>query len=216
MSFKGAIFDVDGVLIDTAYIHFLSWRNVFKKYNINFTFNDFKTKIDGLPREKGIIKILPDITSREVKKIAKEKQKYFIYFLNKSKVKKIKGAKKILFLLKKRKIKLAVASSSKNAKVNLIKSGFYSLFDIDAKGSEIKRGKPYPDIFLKASKMLKLKPEECVVFEDSQAGVDAAKNAGMRCIGIVKGKNKLKNADLLIKDFSEINIKKINDLFERT
>jgi len=215
MSFKGAIFDVDGVLIDTAYIHFLSWREVFKKYNINFTFNDFKSKIDGLPRERGIIKILPNISDKEVKKIAKEKQKYFIYFLNKNKIKKIKGAKKILFLLKKSKIKLAIASSSKNAKINLLKSGFYHFFDIDAKGSEIKRGKPHPDIFLKAAKLLKLKPEECIVFEDAQAGVDAAKNAGMKCIGIVKDKNKLKNADLIIRDFSRITIKKINDLFER-
>ncbi len=215
MPFRGAIFDVDGVLIDTAYIHFLSWREVFKNYGIDFTFKDFKEKIDGLPREKGILKILPDISKKELKKIALHKQKFFVKFLNKNKIKKIKGAKKFLISLKRKNIKIAIASSSKNAKRNLIKVGFYSLFDIDAKGSEIKRGKPFPDIFLKAAKMLKLQPGNCVVFEDAQAGIDAAKKAGMRCVGIIRNKNKLKNADILIKDFSEINYKKIKYLFER-
>lgn len=215
MNFKGAIFDVDGVLIDTAYIHFLSWREVFKRYNIDFTFDDFKKKIDGLPREKGIKKILPDVTNRELKRIAGQKQKYFISFLKKNKIKKIKGAKNFLISLKQKNIKIAIASSSKNAKRNLIKTGFYFLFDIDAKGSEIKRGKPHPDIFLKAARLLKIPPSDCVVFEDAQAGIDAAKKAGMKCIGIIRNKNKLRNADILIKDFSEINFKKIKYLFER-
>ena len=92
---------------------------------------------------------------------------------------------------------------------------FYSLFDIDAKGSEIKRGKPHPDIFLRATKLLKLQPYNCVVFEDAQAGIDAAKKAGMICVGVIRNKNKLKNADILIKDFSEINFNKIKCLFEK-
>ncbi|MBP7791604.1 MAG: beta-phosphoglucomutase family hydrolase [Candidatus Goldbacteria bacterium] len=215
MPFKGAIFDVDGVLIDTAYVHFLSWKEAFKKYNIDFTFKDFKSKIDGLPREKGIIKILPDITRQELHEVAEQKQKYFIKFLKKNKIKKIKGAKKFLISLKRENIKIAVASSSKNAKRNLIRTGLYCLFDADADGSEIKRGKPHPDIFLKAAKMLKLHPSVCVVFEDAQAGVDAAKEAGMKCVGIIRDKNKLKGADVLIKDFSEINVQKIKSIFER-
>ncbi|MCX7699206.1 MAG: beta-phosphoglucomutase family hydrolase [Candidatus Goldbacteria bacterium] len=214
MPFKGAIFDVDGVLIDTANIHFLSWREVFKKYNIKFTFDDFKRKVDGLPREKGILKILPNIKKNELKKIAEQKQKYFINFLKKNKIKKIKGAKKFLISLKKQNIKIAIASSSKNAKRNLIKAGFYFMFDVDAEGFKIKRGKPYPDIFLKTAKLLKLNPADCVVFEDSQAGIDAAKRAGMKCIGVIKDNNKLKKADMFIKDFSEINIKKIKYLFK--
>lgn len=215
MAFKGAVFDVDGVLIDTAYIHFLSWKEVFKKYNIDFTFDDFKKKIDGLPREKGIEKILPCVTNQELKRIARQKQKYFIYFLKKNKIKKIKGAKKFLISLKQKNIKIAIASSSRNAKRNLMKTGLYFLFDIDANGSEIKRGKPHPDIFLKAAKLLKIPPSDCVVFEDSQAGIDAAKKAGMKCIGIIRNKNKLKNTDILIKDFSEINFKKIKYIFEK-
>jgi len=215
MPFKGAIFDVDGVLIDTAYIHFLSWREVFKKYGIDFTFDDFKKRIDGLPREKGIIKVLPDVTNRQLKKIAAQKQKFFIKYLNKNEIKKIKGVKKFLVSLKRKNIKIAIASSSKNAKKNLIRIGFYSLFDIDAKGSEIKRGKPHPDIFLRATRLLKLQPYNCVVFEDAQAGIDAAKKAGMICVGVIRNKNKLKNADILIKDFSEINFNKIKCLFEK-
>lgn len=214
MCFKGAIFDVDGVLIDTTQIHFLSWREIFKKYNIDFTFDDFKEKIDGLPREKGIKKILPGVTYQEIKKIASQKQKYFINFLKKNKIKKIKGIKNFLMSLKQKKIKVAIASSSKNAKRNLIKVGLYFLFDIDAKGFEIKRGKPHPDIFLKAARLLKISPSDCVVFEDAQAGIDAAKKAGMKCIGIIRNKTKLRNADILIKDFSEINFKKINYLFK--
>jgi beta-phosphoglucomutase len=215
MVFKGTIFDVDGVLIDTAYVHFLSWKEAFKRYNIDFTFNDFKSKIDGLPREKGIIKILPDITRQELHEVAEQKQEYFMEFLKKNKIKKIKGAKKFLISLKRENIKIAVASSSKNAKNNLIKAGLYHLFDADANGSEIKRGKPHPDIFLKAAKLLKLHPSDCVVFEDAQAGVDAAKKAGMKCVGITRNKDKLNGADILIEDFSGITVQKIKSIFEK-
>ncbi len=209
MGLKGVIFDVDGVIIDTAPVHHKSWKETFKNYGIKkFTFLDFKNKIDGMPRAKGVLKIFPGLDEKTVKKICEEKQIYFNGFLKKEGVKKFSSTVKLMKDLKKAGILLCMASSSKNARHILESEGIYDLFDADAEGSEVKRGKPYPDIFLKAAKKLKLKAEECIVIEDSQAGIDAAVAAKIKCVGVSR-EHALKGADLTVKDLKEVSVKKL-------
>jgi beta-phosphoglucomutase len=216
MRFRGAIFDVDGVVIDTAHIHHKSWEAALKKYGMKFTYADFKNKIDGLPRAKGARRILPDFSKKEIQHVFDEKQKHFVEFLKKGKIRVFKSTVDLIIKLKKHKIRIAMASSSRNAAGSLKKTGLYRHFDIDAEGAYVKRGKPYPDLFLKAAKRLKLKPEDCVVFEDAQIGLIAARRAGMRSVGIKRDvKNRLSGADLIVKDLRHVSVKKIESLFHK-
>jgi beta-phosphoglucomutase len=215
MKFRGAIFDVDGVIIDTAHIHHKSWEIVLKKYGIKFTYADFKSKVDGLPRAKGAAKILPNFSGKQINHVFDEKQKYFLIFLEKEKIKVFHSTVILMKKLKKHGIKLAMASSSRNAANNLKKVGLFKHFHVDAEGAYVKRGKPFPDLFLKAAKKLKLKPEDCVVFEDAQIGLIAAKRAGMKSVGVKRdSKNKLKGADLIVKDLRQVNIARLEALFK--
>lgn len=216
MRFRGAIFDVDGVVIDTAHIHHKSWEAALKKYGIKFTYADFKNKIDGLPRAKGARRILPGFSKKQIQAVFEEKQEYFIKFLKKEKITVFKSTVSLIKKLKKNRVKIAMASSSRNAVGNLKKAGLYRYFDTDAEGAYVKRGKPYPDLFLKAAKRLKLPPEDCVVFEDAQIGLIAAKRAGMRSVGIKRDKkNRLSGSDLIVNDLKNVTIKKLEALFHK-
>lgn len=212
--FKGAIFDVDGVIVDTAHIHHKSWEIVFKKYGIKFTFKDFKSKIDGKPRAFGARTILPKATDAEIKEICLEKQKHFERILKTGKIKVFKTTVDFIKMLKKQGIKLAMASSSKNAGPILKKVKIYPFFDAEVEGALLERGKPHPDIFLIAAKKLGLKIGECIVFEDAQIGIDAAVNANIRCVAINRDKSHLiTGANLRVSDFKQLSLKKIQDLF---
>jgi beta-phosphoglucomutase len=214
MKFRGAIFDVDGVIIDTAHIHHKSWEKVLKKYGIKFTYEDFKSKIDGLPRAKGAKRVLPRFSDKELRHVFEEKQGYFLEFLKKGKIKVFHSTVALIKKLKKHGIRLAVASSSRNAAANLKKVRLLRHFHTDAEGAYVKRGKPFPDLFLKAAKKLKLKPGECVVFEDAQIGLIAAKRAGMKSVGVKRDKkNKLSGADMIVNDLKDVTISKLEALF---
>ena len=212
--FKGAIFDVDGVIVDTAHIHHKSWEIVFKKYGINFTFKDFKSKVDGKPRAFGAKTILPEATDEEIRKICEEKQVYFERILKTGKIKVFKTTVDFIKMLKKKGIKLAMASSSKNAAPILKKVKIYPYFDAEVEGALLTKGKPHPDIFQIAAKKLKLKSSECIVFEDAQIGIDAAVNAKIKCAAINRDKSHLiTGADIRVSDFKQLSFKKIQDLF---
>ncbi|HRU38934.1 MAG TPA: beta-phosphoglucomutase family hydrolase [Candidatus Goldiibacteriota bacterium] len=215
MAFKGAVFDVDGVVIDTARIHHRSWQSALRKYGIKFTYRDFKSKVDGLPRAKGAKRILPGFSRKQIDKVFAEKQEYFLKYLSAGKIKVFSSTVRLIKQLKKRNIRIAMASSSRNAANSLKKAGLYSLFDVDAEGAYVKRGKPYPDIFIKAARKLGLKPSECVVFEDAQTGIQAAIAAGMKCVGIRREKiNPINGADLIVSDLKETNFNIIESLFK--
>jgi beta-phosphoglucomutase len=212
--FKGAIFDVDGVIVDTASIHHKSWEIVFKKYGLCFTFKDFKTKIDGKPRAQGARTILPDLSEAEIESICEEKQRHFERILKTGSIKVFRTTVAFIKMLKKKGIKVAMASSSRNARPILKKVGLYPLFDAEVEGAALTRGKPFPEIFLTAAEKLGLKPSECVVFEDAQIGIDAAVNGGIRCVAINRDStHRIKGADLRVKDFRELSFKKIAGLF---
>jgi beta-phosphoglucomutase len=213
-NFKGAIFDVDGVIVDTAHIHHKSWEIVLKKYGINFTFKDFKSKVDGKPRAFGARTILPDATAAQIADICEKKQEQFERILKTGKVKVFKTTVDFIKILKAKGIKLAMASSSKNAGPILKKVKVYPYFDAEVEGALLEKGKPHPDIFLIAAKKLSLKPSECIVFEDAQIGIDAAVNAKIKCVAINRDKSHLiTGADMRVNDFRQLSLEKIQDLF---
>ncbi len=213
MTFKGAIFDIDGVVIATEKLHYKAWKKVFLEYGKKFTFNEFKNTIDGMPRDKGARFIFPDLNEKEINKICEKKQFYFNQISKTEKAQIYNDAVDFLKQLKAKKIKTAIATSSKNAVPILKKTGLFRYFDVDAEGAFLKKGKPAPDIFLKAADKLKLKPFECVVFEDSLNGIIAAKRAKMKCVAILRDGKKIKNADIIIKKFNKKTFEKINKLF---
>ncbi len=216
MSFKGAIFDLDGVIVNTVPLHFKAWKRMFSEYGKEFTLKDYEDKVDGIPRMDGARAILTDISDDELDKAAAKKQGYFSDFLLEEGVNVYDTTVKLMKELRKNGIKIAVISSSKNCPDILRKTGLYSLIDTEINGKMILRGKPDPWIFTEAAKRLDLKPEECAVFEDAVLGVEAGKRAGIFTIGIDRrnAPERLKKADFIIKDLGEVDYRKLSDFIK--
>ncbi|MCD6133389.1 MAG: beta-phosphoglucomutase family hydrolase [Deltaproteobacteria bacterium] len=214
MSLEAVIFDLDGVVVDTVPLHFKAWKKMFSEYGKDFSFQDYKEKVDGIPRIDGARAILSHLSQEELKKAASKKQDYFLEFLEKEGVKVYESTLNLIKNLRKEGIKVAVISSSKNCLYILKKANIDNLFDVIITGNDIKRGKPHPDAFLLAIDRLNSTPERCVVFEDAVLGVEAAKTAGTKCIGIDRYNNpeRLKEADLVISDVSQISIEQLKQL----
>ncbi len=214
MEIKGGIFDSDGVVVETVGLHFKAWKKMFSEYNKEFSFDDYKKKVDGISRISGAKAILTDLSLDEVKKAAARKQKYFLEFLEKEGVRPYKGTLDLIKGLKNDNIKVAVISASKNCLTVLEKAGIKDLFDVIVTGHDVTKGKPNPEIFLLASERLKLNTDECVVFEDAVLGVEAAKRGGFKCIGIDRynAPSRLKKADFVVSDLSGMNVERLEEV----
>ncbi len=215
--FKGAIFDLDGVVVNTVPIHFRAWKRMFAEYGRKFTLQDYKEKVDGITRIDGGRAILTDLSTKELVKATDKKQKYFLEYLKKEKIPVFKTTIKLMKELRSKDIKIAVISSSKNSPYILKRTGIIKLLDVEINGKDIKKGKPDPQIFLMAAGEMRLKPKNCVVFEDAILGVKAAKRAKMLCVGIDRHNNpqRLKEADIVVNDLREVNYNKLIPLFGR-
>ena len=185
---KAAIFDLDGVIVDTAHYHFIAWQRLAKELGISFTEAD-NERLKGVSRMRSLEIILEigGVTLTESKKeeFATKKNSWFVEYIEKIKPKEIfPGVREMLQNLQQQGYKVALASSSKNANtvIRLLQIGH--LFDAIVDGTMITHTKPDPEIFLLAAKKLGLSPADCVVFEDAEAGVEAALAAGMKCVGV--------------------------------
>ena len=216
MSFKGAIFDLDGVIVNTVPLHFKAWKRMFEEYGKTFTFQDYKEKVDGIPRMDGARAILTDLDEAELDKAATRKQGYYLEQVDKGEVDIYESTVKLVKELKEKSIKVAAASSSRNCRYILEKARLIDLFDAVIGGGDFKVGKPAPDIFLLAASKINLPPAECIVFEDAKLGVEAAKNGKMLCIGIAREGHRelLEKADIIVEDLREIDYKKLKGLFK--
>lgn len=184
----GFIFDLDGVIVDTAKYHFKAWQSLAKNLQYNFTEQD-NEQFKGVSRVRSLELLLE---MAQYKATEKEKEQWLIdknthylaliSHMNNSEI--LPGITEILKALKAQKIPVALGSASKNAKPILEKVGLLSYFDVLVDGNEVTMAKPNPEVFLTAAKGLGVAPEDCVVFEDAQAGVAAAKAAKMTCVGI--------------------------------
>ncbi len=219
MNFKGAIFDLDGVIVDTVPLHFKAWKNMFNEYGKNFTFEDYKEKVDGIPRMAGARAILKELSDEELDKAAAKKQGYFLEFLETDGINVYQTSRSLMEELRSKNIKIAIISSSKNCPYILQKAGLNHLLDAVISGRDIEagKGKPDPWIFLEAMARVGLRPDECVVFEDAVLGVEAAKKAEAKTIGVDRHNDptRLMKADLIVKDLGEVDYKRLKALVEK-
>ena len=214
MSLKGAIFDLDGVLVDTVPLHFKAWKRMFNEYGKEFNFKDYKQKVDGIPRLDGARAILTDLPQDELVEAGTRKQGYYLDFLKQEGIDVYQSSVDLIKELKGKGVKIAVISSSKNCHFILEKSGLLQLIDAEINGNDITKGKPDPQIFLMALQKLGLSASECTVFEDAVLGVEAAKRADIFTVGVDRHQDpeRLKQADLIVIDLAEVNFSKLETL----
>lgn len=212
---KAAIFDLDGVIVNTVPLHFKAWQRMFKEYGKDFTFEDYKEKVDGIPRTDGAKAILTDLSDEDLKKAGDKKQAYLLEYLEKEKIPAYDTTVDLIKSIKKDGLKIGVISSSKNCMSILKKINLVDIFDVIITGNDITKGKPDPQAFFMAAERMSSEPKACVVFEDAVLGVEAAKNAGMKCVGIDRygSPERLKKADLVVSDLGEITLKNVKELF---
>ena len=215
--FNVAIFDLDGVLVDTVPIHFKAWKKMFSEYGIDFTFDEYKNKVDGIPRCDGARAILRDLDKTQLEQAAERKQNYFLEFIEKEDIPVYASSVYLVKQLKDHNKKIAFISSSRNCKDILKRVGIINLADVIIDGNDITKGKPDPQIFQLAAQKLNYMSEECVVFEDAVLGVKAAVNAKMLCVGIDRYGNpkRLSEANLVVEDLSRTDYKTIKELFNK-
>ena len=209
------IFDLDGVLVDTAKYHFKAWKRLTDMLGIDFTEND-NERLKGVSRMASLEIILEigNIHLDENKKLeyATLKNNWYIEYISKMTPSEIlPGCIRFITELKKEKILIAIGSASKNTPMILERVGIQGMFDAVADGNNITKAKPDPEVFLKAAEMIGIRPEECVVFEDAVAGVQAALNAGMMCIGI-GSPEVLTKAHFVVPGLYEMNVGKLREI----
>ena len=185
---KGFLFDLDGVIVDTAVFHFQAWRRLAQKLGGDFT-EEQNEQLKGVSRVDSLKKIIEwtgaTVSDEEFQTLMVEKNEWYLELVQGiGPQDALPGALNFLQTAYDQGVRIALGSASKNAPMILEKLGITPLFTAIIDGNNVVNGKPHPEVFLKGAEALGLEPSECVVFEDSIAGVQAAKTGGMSSVGI--------------------------------
>ena len=204
MTYKACLFDLDGVLVDTAIYHFQAWKMLGENFNYQLT-EEQNEQLKGVSRVESLNRILDwanySATSEQKEAWLIEKNENYLQLIsNMNPAEILPGVLDFLGQIKELGYKIALGSASKNSEVILTKTGLLPWFDLIIDGNKVTKSKPDPEVFLKGAEGLGFKPEECIVFEDAQAGVEAAKKGGMKAIGIGEA-DVLSEADKVIPTF---------------
>ncbi|QDO93551.1 beta-phosphoglucomutase [Formosa sediminum] len=207
MKTKGFIFDLDGVIVDTAKYHFLAWKNLANSLGFDFTETQ-NEQLKGVSRVESLKKILAwgetTVSDEKFQDLMALKNTEYLEYINKMNNSEIlPDVPRVLDYLIAKNQGVSLGSASKNARVILEKVNLLNKFKTIVDGNDVTKAKPDPEVFLNAAKSLNINPEDCVVFEDSVAGVQAANTANMISIGI-GSKDVLHEADYVFNDFTEI------------
>jgi len=186
MAIKAIIFDLDGVITDTAEFHYQSWQQMADEEGLDFS-REKNEQLRGVSRRRSLEIILEgeELPEEEMQRLMAKKNGYYQEKLKQMTADDmLPGARELIREVRERGLKTAVASASRNARtvIDALKIG--QLFDTISDGNSVENPKPAPDLFLHTAEKLKLKPEECAVLEDAEAGIDAALAAGMIAVGI--------------------------------
>ena len=186
----GAIFDLDGVLVDTAKYHYLAWKRLACELGFDFTERD-NERLKGVSRVRSLEILLElgrvALDGPHKEAAAAKKNRWYVEYLGTlDEAALLPGAKEFLCRLREAGIGAALGSASKNAPLILERLNIAGFFSAIIDGNAVAKAKPDPEVFLKGAAALSLPPENCVVFEDSLAGIEAAKRGGMRAIGVGK------------------------------
>jgi beta-phosphoglucomutase len=215
MRVQACIFDLDGVIVDTAKYHFLAWKRLADQLGILFKEED-NERLKGVSRMDSLDIILEignrEISDRQKMEYATLKNNWYVDYISRMTPDEIlPGSVEFINELRGAGIRVAIGSASKNTPMILERVGIKALFDAVADGNVVSKAKPDPEVFLKAASMVGIAPENCVVFEDAIAGVQAALNAGMMCIG-VGSPEILTEPHSVISGLNEMSIKKLKTI----
>ncbi len=198
---SACIFDLDGVIVDTAHYHFLAWRRLANElgFDLNETQNE---RLKGVSRMRSLEIVLEigniRLADEKREELANRKNEWFLEYVEQMSPEEVfPGVRELIEDMRKEGIRIALASSSKNASRVVELLQVRELFEAIVDGTMITHSKPHPEIFLLAARKLHVDPSQCLVFEDAEAGVVAAHAAGMRCVG-VGSSDVLGKADLVV------------------
>ncbi|MCI5956192.1 MAG: beta-phosphoglucomutase [Clostridiales bacterium] len=188
MKILGVIFDLDGVIVSTDNCHYLAWKRMADEEGIYFD-RKINERLRGVSRMESLEIVLEraqkSYTAEQKQALAQRKNDYYVELIKSlSKADILSGALDTFELLRRRGIKIAIGSSSKNTPLILKQIGLENAFDAVADGNAITHSKPDPEVFLLGAKLLGLPPENCLVVEDADAGIEAAVAGGMRALGV--------------------------------
>ena len=208
---KGFVFDLDGVITDTAKYHYIAWKELAAEIGIEIDLK-FNEQLKGISRMDSLERILTlgnkndAYTEVEKEELATKKNTHYVQLLQSlTPDDLLPGVKTFLDEAKAKNIPCAIASASKNAPFILDKLGVMQDFDTIVDPATLKKGKPDPEIFIQAALALGIEPAEAVGFEDAQAGIDGIKAAGMYAVGVYSGEE-LHGADVIVEKLTDLNI----------
>jgi len=209
MKIKACIFDLDGVIVDTAKYHFLAWKRLAEELGFEFKV-EHNERLKGVSRVRSLEILLEvgglSFSEKEKERMATLKNEWYLEYILRMKPDEIlPGVLPFLSELRRAGIKIALGSASKNAPLILQQVEITDYFDVIIDGNKVSKAKPDPEVFLKAAEELGFNPDDCVVFEDAEAGVEAALSGNMRCVG-VGSPLVLNRATVVIPGFESFNL----------
>ena len=218
MNRKAFIFDLDGVIVDTAKYHFLAWQKIASVLGIEFT-PEHNEQLKGVSRVRSLDIILElgkiEATQEEKNRwLVQKNEDYLSYLVNMNFSEILPGVIPILQFLKEHQQGIALGSASKNARPILEKTGIISYFDAIVDGNDVTNAKPDPEVFVQAARLLNISNEKAIVFEDSVAGIQAANIAKMTSVGIGEA-TILHEAKYIFKDFTYMDTSFVEALIKK-
>ncbi|MGD9991984.1 MAG: beta-phosphoglucomutase [Salinivirgaceae bacterium] len=210
---RACIFDLDGVVVDTAKYHYQAWKRLAQEMGFDFTPED-NEKLKGVSRMDSLNILLSiggiKISEEEKHQLAEKKNNWYKEYIDTMTPEEVlPGVVNFFEELKLHRIKMALGSASKNAQSILEKTNLSHWFDAIIDGTKTQEAKPNPEVFLLGARELGIEPKYCAVFEDAEAGVVAALNANMYCIG-VGSPQVLNKAHQVIPGLFDMNMAKLN------
>lgn len=214
---QACIFDLDGVIVDTAKYHFLAWKKLANELGFDFTEHQNEL-LKGVSRQQSLEILLEigklSLNEKHKEQLMEKKNAWYLEYIERMMPQEVlPRVQHFLDELKAHKIKLAIGSASKNAQKILTKIKLDHYFDVIIDGNVVSKAKPDPEVFLAAAHNLQIVPQNCVVFEDSLAGIEAAINGGMYCIGVgLKSTLGRPGVSLVISSFAEMSYEKLQSI----